>query len=101
MNSSTDRIFMTRRTALGVLTSAGLALAAEHAFPLSAGQPGDDVLLKLLPKFTEKSRALLRRLLDNPNYSGQIYAADAATLARLENTAVDQLMVHLLPPSQR
>jgi cytidine deaminase len=100
MSPSTDRTHMTRRTALGVLTSAGLALAAEHAFPLSAGQPGGDALLKLLPKLTEKSRALLRRLLDDPNYSGQISAADAATLVKLENTSLDQLMVNLLPLAQ-
>jgi cytidine deaminase len=100
MSAFGDRSSMTRRTALGVLTSAGLALAGERAFPLSAGKPEDESLLKLLPKFTEKSRALLRRLLDDPTYSGQISAPDAATLAKLENTGADQLMVNLLPLAQ-
>ncbi len=99
MSASTDRTHMTRRTALGVLTSAGLALAAEHAFALNAG-PGEDALLKLLPKFTEKSRARLRSLIDDPKYSGQISAADAATLAKSENISLDQLMVNLLPLAQ-
>ncbi len=100
MSASTDRTHMTRRTALGVLTSAGLALAAEHAFPLNAHRSGDDALLKLLPKFTEKSRARLRSLIDDPKYSGQISAADAAALANFENTSLDQLMVNLLPLAQ-
>ena len=100
MSESTDQPHMTRRTALGVLTSAGLALATDRAFPWSTRDAGDDALLKLLPKFTEKSRALLRRLLDDPNYSGQISAAGAATLVKLENTNVDQLMLNLLPLAQ-
>lgn len=100
MSASTDRTHMTRRTALGVLTSAGLTLAAEHAFPQSAHQSGDDALLKLLPKFTEKSRARLRSLIDDPKYSGQISTADAAALAKFENTSLDQLMVNLLPLAQ-
>ena len=100
MSGSTDQPHVTRRTALGVLTSAGLALAADRAFPWSTRDAGDDDFLKLLPKFTEKSRALLRRLLDDPNYSGQISAAGAATLVKLENTNVDQLMLNLLPLAQ-
>lgn len=100
MSAPTDHTHMTRRTALGVLTSAGLALAAQQPFPLNAHDPGEDDLLKLLPKFTEKSRALLERLLEDPKYSGQISAADARALAKLENVSFDDLMVNLLPLAQ-
>ena len=100
MSAPADRTHMTRRAALGVLTSAGLALAAERSFPLNADKSKDEALLRLLPKFTEESRGLLRRLLDDPSYSGQISATDAAALVRFENTSLDQLMLNLLPLAQ-
>lgn len=88
---------ITRRTAIAVLGSTGLGVALGR-IPSFA----DDVdsLVKLLPKFTEKSRTRLRTLLADPNYSGQIPAADAATLAQNENIAVEKLMVELLPFAQ-
>lgn len=88
---------LTRRDALAVLGSAavGLAASALPSFP----QPSDR-LGKLRSSFNEKSRALLRRLLDDPSYSGKIPASAAAELAKNENTAIDQLMLALLPFAQ-
>ena len=90
---------ITRRTAVAVLGSATLRVAF-GAHPLLADESSADALAKLLPHFTEESRALLRRLLAGPNYSGQIPATEAARLAHNENTTIEKLMVSLLPFAQ-
>lgn len=88
---------LTRRDALAVLGSAavGLASRAFPSFPHQADRVG-----KLPPSLSEKSGALLRRLLADPSYSGQIPTPAAAELAKNENIAVEQLMVALLPFAQ-
>ncbi len=90
---------ITRRSALAVLTSAGLGLAAS-GLPVLASDPTSDLLSQQLPKFTEKSRSLLRELLENSSYSGQIPAEAVATLARNQSTTVEKLMMELLPLAQ-
>ena len=57
----------------------------------------DNVVDRTLPKFSEASRALLRKWLSDPGYSGQIPAADVARLRGGENLSVEQLMIDLLP----
>lgn len=88
---------LTRRDALAVLGSAAVGLAV-HVFPSFPQQT--DRVGKLPPGFSEKSRALLRRLLEDPTYSGQIPATSVAELAKNESTSVDQLMLSLLPFAQ-
>lgn len=90
---------ITRRRAVVVLGSATLGIAF-GTHPLLAGESPADSLVKLLPDFSEKSRALLRHRLADPNYSGQIPATEAALLAQNENASVDKLMVSLLPFAQ-
>jgi cytidine deaminase len=99
MNNRSD-LPITRRTAIGVLGSASLGLAF-GGFPGGTDESIADALPKLLPKFTEKSRSLLSHLLADPNYSGQIPAAQAATLAQNEGSSMEKLMVDLLPFAQR
>jgi cytidine deaminase len=88
---------ISRRTALTLLGSAGLSLAA--GMPLSAGDSRSEMLRNLLPTFSEKSRALLQRVLEG-GYSGQISAGDAAKLAQLESSSMDALMLGMLPLAQ-
>ncbi len=90
---------ITRRSALAVFTAAGLGLAVS-GLPMLETESTTDVLAQRLPKFSEKSRALLRELLKTSSYSGQIPADAAATLAKNENLSVDRLMVELLPFAQ-
>jgi cytidine deaminase len=90
---------ITRRTAVTLLGSAGLGIALGGP-PSFADESVADALPKLLSKFTERSRALLRTLLANPNYSGQILPNDVATLAQNENSTVEKLMVDLIPLAQ-
>jgi cytidine deaminase len=96
MNAPTSSTKMNRRTALAVLGSAGLGLAA---MKLSADTAASrhETLRMLLPKFNEKSRELLAHLLDDPGFSGQISAADTIKLAKSEGKALDNLMLDLLP----
>ena len=88
---------LTRRDALAVLGSAAVGLAA-HSFPSFPNEP--DRIDKLLPSFSEKSRAILRRLLADPQYSGQIPAADTAALAQNDNLSPEKLMLALIPLAQ-
>ena len=99
MTDMSDGGGITRRSALAVLTSAGLGLAIS-SLPMLATESTTDVLAQRLPKFSEKSRTLLRELLKASSYSGQIPADAAATLAKNENLSVDRLMVELLPFAQ-
>jgi cytidine deaminase len=88
---------ISRRTALTLLGSASLSLVA--GMPLSAGDSRSDMLRNVLPTFSEKSRALLQRVLEG-GYSGQISAGDAAELTQLESSNMDALMVGMLPLAQ-
>lgn len=87
---------LTRRDALAVLGSAAVGLATRtiSSFPQEKDSVGK------LPSFSEKSRTLLRRLLADSSYGGQIPASAAAELAKNENTTIDQLMLALLPFAQ-
>lgn len=84
---------------MALLSAASLGLAV-HGLPAHAADSRNDELDKLLPKFSERSRALLRQLLTEPEYSGQIRASAAAKLAQNESMTVDQLMVALIPLAQ-
>ncbi|HJS98167.1 MAG TPA: cytidine deaminase [Terriglobales bacterium] len=86
---------MTRRSALSLLGSA--AIAAALPFPLLADDFKSTALRQTLPKFTEKSRSLLLKLMQDPGYSGQITAADADALAQNEGTTIEELMSELIP----
>ena len=84
---------------MALLGTASLGLAV-HGLPSYAANSRTDDLDKLLPKFSERSRALLRQRLTEPEYSGQIRASDAAKLAQNEGMTVDELMVALIPLAQ-
>jgi cytidine deaminase len=86
---------ISRRTALSLIGSA--AVAGAVSFPLFADDSKSPALREMLPKFNDKSRSLLLKLMREPGYSGQITAADAAALAQNESTTTEQLMVDLIP----
>ncbi|HET6175984.1 MAG TPA: cytidine deaminase [Candidatus Sulfotelmatobacter sp.] len=88
-----------RRTMIATLGMSAIGLAMTGS-PLSADQASGHALRKLLPKFTDKSHTLLRRLLEGSAYSGQISAADAMAIAQNENLSSEKLMVALLPLAQ-
>lgn len=90
---------ITRRAAMALLGSASLGLAV-HGLPSYGVNLRSDELDKLLPRFSERSLALLRRLLTEPGYRGQIGAPETARLARNEGMNVDQLMMALIPLAQ-
>lgn len=94
-----DSAQITRRAALATLgTSAlGLTLMSTTAF---ADEPKSERLSKLLPKFTERSRATLARVLTDPGYSGRIPASIATEIARNENLTPDTLLSELIPLSR-
>jgi cytidine deaminase len=86
---------VTRRSALATLGVAGLGL-----FAMQSSQSEDvkgDALSAALARFEDKSRSHLRRLLQEPGFSGQISASDVAALVDSEHTSVDALMLDLLP----
>jgi cytidine deaminase len=94
-----DSTQITRRGALAAMgTSAlGLTFMGTLAF---ADLPKADRLSKLLPKFTERSRASLARVLADPGYSGRIPASVARELASSENLTADTLLSELIPLSR-
>jgi len=67
---------------------------------MTAEKPALDSLDTLLPKLSEQSRGLLRRLTTAPGYSGQIAGTDVASLVRNEGATVEKLMLDLLPLAQ-
>lgn len=87
---------VTRRTAMAALGSAAFG-AAVSAFPAFPSEDTGNRLRRLLPNFTDKSRALLQELLNGSNYSGCIPAGEASSLAQNESTNIDQLMLRLVP----
>ena len=90
---------ISRRTALTRLgaSAVGLALMNQSGFARAASH---DALRSRLPNFSERSRALLNKLLDDPEFSGRIPATAAEALAKSENVSVDNLMLSLLPLAQ-
>jgi cytidine deaminase len=79
-----------------VLDSAvGLAVG----LPIHADESAED-LRKLLPKFRQNSRELLRKVMGHREFSGQISASQAAELARYENVSSEKLMLELIPLAQ-
>jgi cytidine deaminase len=95
---------LSRRTVLAGLGAAAVGLAASK-LPLRrdesvGGESVNDKLRSLLPNLSEKSRALLNRLLEDPGYSGMIDATHVADLMRNENLPVEGLMLALLPLAQ-
>lgn len=89
---------MSRREAISLMgtSAAGLALMGTG---IGTEDP-DTKLRTTLPKFSDASRGLLRRLIDDPAFRGGISAKDAATLAKNERMSVDELMLALLPLAQ-
>ena len=96
---STEENQMSRREALALMGASGVGLAVMGS-GFVAGDTIDSKLRTTLPKFTDSSRALLRRLMDDPAFRGGISAKDAATLAKNENLTADDLMLALLPLAQ-
>jgi hypothetical protein len=88
-----------RRTALATLASAGLGLLAMRWTPAHAGdsQADADALSQLLPRFSEKSRERLLRMLNRSGFSGHISASEVKDLLETEGKSVDALMLGLLP----
>lgn len=88
---------ITRRALIAMGTSAlGLAAAG---LPLQADE-SQETLRKVLPKFSEPSRNLLRQIIGHREFSGQIPASQASELARNEKIDPDKLMVKLIPLAQ-
>jgi cytidine deaminase len=88
-----------RRAALATMaTSAlGISLLGPSAF---ADEPKAERLSRLLPKFSERSRTALARVLADPSYSGRIPAAVATEVAGNENFTADTLLSELIPLSR-
>jgi cytidine deaminase len=99
MSQSSSDSHLSRRAALAILGSAGVGLAL-MGLPGYADESSSDSLRKLLPKFSDRSRGTLRRVLGDSAFSGQIPAADVASLVESERTTVEKLMVELLPLAQ-
>lgn len=95
--SEQDRI--TRREAVALIgtTAIGMALAGSSA---ASDDSLDAKLRTALPKFSDTSRAWIRRLLDDPDFRGGISAKDAGILSRNESLTIDDVMLALLPLAQ-
>lgn len=90
---------ISRRTALTRLGASALGLAFMNS-SRSAPETKDETLRLRLPKFSERSRALLSQVLEDPKFSGQIPATTVEALAESENASVADLMLGLLPLAQ-
>ncbi len=86
---------ITRRTAISLIGSA--AVASAISFPLVADDSKSAALRQILPRFSDKSRSLLLKLMQDAGYSGQITSVDAAALAQNESMSIEQLMIGLIP----
>jgi len=95
--SANNRI--SRRTALTRLGASALGLAFMNSSRF-APKTKDETLRSRLPKFSERSRALLSQVLEDPKFSGRIPASAVEALAKSENASVDDLMLGLLPLAQ-
>jgi cytidine deaminase len=90
---------ISRRTALTRLGASALGLGFMNS-SLFAHETKDEALRSRLPKFSERSRALLSQVLEDPKFSGRIPASAVEALAKSENASVDDLMFGLLPLAQ-
>ncbi len=90
---------ISRRMALTRLGSSALGLAFMNSSPF-VPETKDETLRSRLPKFSERSRALLSQVLEDPKFSGRIPASAVEALAKSENASVDDLMMGLLPLAQ-
>src|SRR5712671_6681740 len=86
-----------RRSALATLGSTGLGLLAMQWAPADAMDFHTESLGKILPKFNDKSREQILRLLKAPGFSGHIPVSEVSLLAESERKTVERLMVDLLP----
>jgi cytidine deaminase len=87
---------ISRRAALARLGASALGLAFMNS-SLFAHETKEQALRSQLPKFSERSRALLSQVLEDSNFSGRIPPGTVEALAKSENASVDELMVGLLP----
>ena len=90
---------ISRRTALTRLGASALGLAFMNSSRFTP-ETKDETLRSRLPKFSERSRALLSQVLEDPKFSGRIPASAVEALAKSENASVDDLMLGLLPLAQ-
>ena len=90
---------ISRRTALTCLGGSALGLAFMNS-SLFAHETEDEALRSRLPKFNERSRALLSQVLEDPKFSGRIPPSAVEALAKSEKASVDDLMLGLLPLAQ-
>jgi cytidine deaminase len=64
---------------------------------LFAQEAKDETLRSHLPKFRERSRTLLKQVVEDPEFRGRIPPNVVEALAKSENASVDDLMLGLLP----
>jgi len=64
------------------------------------GDKSADDLRKILPKFSEKSRELLRQVMGDREFSGKIPSSQVTQLARNDNVDTNKLMLELIPLAQ-
>lgn len=77
---------ISRRTALTRLGSSALGLAFMNSSRF-VPETRDETLRLPLPKFSERSRALLSQVLQNPKFSGRIPAAQSKPLQKAKTPA--------------
>jgi cytidine deaminase len=87
---------ISRRAAIARLGASALGLAFMNSSSF-ASETTDEALHSRLPKFSERSRALLSQVLEDPAFSGRIPTSAVEALAKSENASVDELMMGLLP----
>ena len=83
---------ISRRTALTRLGGSALGLALMNSSTF-ASKSKEESLRSRLPKFSERSRALLSQVLEDPAFSGRIPANAVEALAKSENAGVDEASV--------
>lgn len=88
------RTQMNRRSALIAMGTSAVGLAVR--LPMQADESAED-LRKVLPNFSQNSRELLRKVMGDREFSGQIPESLAKQLGRSENVSADKLMVELIP----
>ncbi len=86
-----------RRTALGMLSAAGLGLWLARPNPLVAAEPAAE---KALAGFKPEARELLVRCVAAADFSGSLTAEHVRSLAAIEGNGVDEIMLALLPLAQ-
>ena len=99
MRSPSANKGISRRTALAGLGRSALGLAFTKSSRF-VQETNDEALHSPLPKFSERSRALLSQVLENPKFSGRIPPSEVEVLAKGEKASVGDLMLRLLPLAQ-